>query len=154
MRLDHVNIRTRCLAETVRFYREVIGLREAPLPSGRPGAWMHDSSGQPVVHITAADAGSAAAQAALDAHLGTKDPASLHGSGAIDHVAFDAASVEVFRARLDALGLSYQEREVPQFALKQLFLSDPNGITVEVNFRSPSPAHHPPDRPTADRPRG
>lgn len=134
IRLDHYNIRTRHLGETIGFYREVIGLREGPLPSGRPGAWMHDDTGHPVVHITAADAGNAAAQAALDAHLGARDAATLQGSGAIDHVAFVAPSLDDFRSRVVKLGLPFQEREVPQFALKQMFLTDPNGITVEINF--------------------
>jgi hypothetical protein len=30
----------------------------------------------------------------------------------------------------------HKERDVPQFALKQLFIEDPNGITVEMNFRA------------------
>ncbi len=135
IRLDHYNIRTRHLDETIRFYRDVVGLKEGFRPSTRPGAWMYDRSDTPVVHITGAEAGDAASQAALDAFLGAKDLATLHGGGAIDHVAFDSTAFEAFRARLQSLGVNYKEREVPQLSLKQLFIEDPNGITVEMNFR-------------------
>ena len=49
--LDHFNIRTRRLAETVRFYEDVLGLEKGPRPNfAFPGAWMY-SEGRPVVHI-------------------------------------------------------------------------------------------------------
>ena len=49
--LDHFNIRTRNLAETVRFYEDVLGLEKGPRPNfAFPGAWMY-SEGKPVVHL-------------------------------------------------------------------------------------------------------
>ncbi len=136
LRLDHYNVRTVHLTETITFYRDIVGLKEGPLPSKRPGAWMYDRSDTPVVHITGAVAGNAEAQAVLDAHLGTKDHSTLQGSGAIDHVAFDAPDFEDFRVRLQGHGIAFKEREVPEMSLKQLFIEDPNGITVELNFRA------------------
>ena len=40
--LDHFNIRTRNLAETVGFYEDVLGLEKGPRPNfAFPGAWMY-----------------------------------------------------------------------------------------------------------------
>jgi predicted enzyme related to lactoylglutathione lyase len=39
--LDHFNIRTRKLGETVRFYEEVLDLKKGERPNfAFPGAWM------------------------------------------------------------------------------------------------------------------
>ena len=44
--LDHFNIRTRNLADTVRFYEDVLGLEKGARPNfAFPGAWMY-SGGQ------------------------------------------------------------------------------------------------------------
>ena len=49
--LDHFNIRTRKLADTVRFYRGYPGPGEGrPAELCLPGAWMY-SEGKPVVHL-------------------------------------------------------------------------------------------------------
>ena len=40
--LDHFNIRTRKLADTVRFYEDVLGLEKGDRPNfAFPGAWMY-----------------------------------------------------------------------------------------------------------------
>ncbi len=40
--LDHFNIRTRKLADTVHFYEEVLGLEKGARPNfAFPGAWMY-----------------------------------------------------------------------------------------------------------------
>jgi hypothetical protein len=36
--------------------------------------------------------------------------------------------------RLKAMNLPYRERTVPGLGLHQLFLEDPSGITIELNF--------------------
>ena len=49
--LDHFNIRTRKLADTVRFYEDVLGLEKGARPNfAFPGAWMY-SEGKAVVHL-------------------------------------------------------------------------------------------------------
>jgi len=138
LRLEHYNIRTTHLDATIRFYSEVLGLVSGYRPSNRPGAWMYDRTDTPVVHITGVDPSKPEAMAELDAHLGSRDPASLVGSGAIDHVAFDAGDYDGFCKHLTAQEVPFTEREVVAMSLKQLFIVDPNGITVELNFRPPS----------------
>ena len=49
--LDHFNIRTRNLDETVRFYQDILGLEKGARPNfAFPGAWMY-SEGKAVVHL-------------------------------------------------------------------------------------------------------
>ena len=49
--LDHFNIRTRKLADTVRFYEDMLGLEKGDRPNfAFPGAWMY-SEGKAVVHL-------------------------------------------------------------------------------------------------------
>jgi len=135
LRLDHYNLRTTRVQETIDFYTSVLGLRSGDRPSTRPGAWLYDRTDVPVVHVSGIDPTNPQAMKELEAHLGAKDISTLHGSGAIDHVAFEGPDYAGARAHLDRLGHAYTERDVPQLSLKQLFLTDPNGVTVELNFR-------------------
>src|SRR6202012_4286271 len=49
--LDHFNIRTRKLGDTVRFYEDVLGLENGARPNfAFPGAWMY-SEGRAVGHL-------------------------------------------------------------------------------------------------------
>ena len=49
--LDHYNVSTRKLKETVRFYEDVLGFKNGPRPPFNfPGAWLY-SADHPVLHI-------------------------------------------------------------------------------------------------------
>ncbi|MBB3992290.1 VOC family protein, partial [Croceicoccus naphthovorans] len=49
--LDHYNILTRKLDETVRFYERALGMRSGPRPPfDVPGAWLYRGD-HPVVHV-------------------------------------------------------------------------------------------------------
>jgi catechol 2,3-dioxygenase-like lactoylglutathione lyase family enzyme len=58
----------------------------------------------------------------------------LKGGGAVDHVAFNADDLDGMRRRLEGLGIAYRERDVPDMDLHQVFVEDPNGFTIEINF--------------------
>lgn len=138
LRLEHYNIRTLKVDATVQFYTQVLGLRTGYRPSTRPGAWLYDKTDVPVVHVSGVDPSDTKAMQELEAHLGKRDIDSLVGSGAIDHVAFEADDYDGFCAHLQSCAVPYNAREVPQLAMRQLFVTDPNGITVELNFRAPA----------------
>ena len=54
--IDHYNIRTGKIDETVKFYSEVLGLRDGPFPGDRKfGAWLYDTTERPVLHLIAVD---------------------------------------------------------------------------------------------------
>ena len=45
-----------------------------------------------------------------------------------------------YTRRLGERGISFKERDVPGQALHQLFLKDPDGVTIEINFRDEAAA--------------
>ena len=57
-----------------------------------------------------------------------------HGSGAVDHIAFHATGLGETMTRLHDLGEDFTERQVDDAGLYQLFLFDPNGVKIELNF--------------------
>ena len=58
----------------------------------------------------------------------------LTGSGALDHIAFRARDPELVMSRLKENGYTYRERGIPSKNLFQVFVEDPNGITIELNY--------------------
>lgn len=129
-RLAHVSIRARDLAASRRFYQQALGLREGSRPPFPfPGAWLYlgdDEGDLGVVHLI--DAGADAA--AVEAYLGDRSGA----GGAVDHVAFAADDWPAQRARLERLGVAFTERTVPGLGLRQVFVTDPSGVVVELNY--------------------
>jgi len=139
--LEHCNIRTLDLDATIAFYEEVIGLRTGPFP-GQPerGNWLYDDAGVPVVHLIAIErANSESALAEIRDRLGelagplTIDKVS--GGGAIDHIAFRCEEYAATLARIEARALPYRTMDFPAAGIRQLFVNDPSGVTLELNFR-------------------
>ena len=58
------------------------------------------------------------------------------GGGAIDHVAFGGVGLDVTRARLRAASIPFQEAVVPGDRTVQLFVLDPDGVKIELNFEA------------------
>ena len=119
--LDHFNIRTRKLAETVRFYEDVLGLEKGPRPNfAFPGAWMY-SEGKPVVHLV---------------DISPTDEAQKPDSGVVHHVAFASSGFDGMKRRLEQKGTAYEARQVPGGDLWQIFVDDPNGVMIELNYEA------------------
>jgi len=137
-RLDHCNIRTLCFAETVRFYEDVLELQARPAPMLPPGSrpnWLHDAADNPVIHLTSVDpADPQGSYARLSRYRGADPLAAFQGSGAIDHIAFQCEGYEDMRGRLHDRGIAFVENAFPEAGLRQIFVRDPNGITLELNF--------------------
>ena len=123
--LDHVNLQTARLAESVAFYRDVIGLEVRDPPGLDPALiqWMYDEHGRGILHLSTV--GSL-----------TDAPASLAGggTGAVHHVALACDGHDAMIARLGAHGLPYRLNEVAAIGLRQIFVQDPNGVLLELNF--------------------
>lgn len=134
--LNHYSVRSTQLEASRRFYETVLGLSVGPRPAFPfPGLWMyrgdHADVANAVVHLIGIDAND---PEGLKRYLGDRDPGALKGSGAVDHIAFFSDGLAAMLAHLDALGVPYRERTVPVIALHQVFLDDPDGITVELNY--------------------
>ena len=131
MRLDHFTLRTRKPAETVRFYQDVLGVKEGWRPGFRfPGHWLYQGE-TPIVHIITITEN----EAELRGYVGERQDDGP-GSGAVDHIAFRCEGLDAFQDRLLQLGHSFRERVVPNLEQHQLFVQDPNGITVELVFNA------------------
>jgi len=126
--LDHVNLQTTRLAETVAFYRDVIGLEVRDPPGLDPSLvqWMHDERGHGIIHLSTTGSLLGEAPATLDGS----------GTGAVHHVALDCSGHDAMIATLQAHGLSYRLNHVAVIDLKQIFVQDPNGVLLELNYRS------------------
>lgn len=121
--LAHANLRAPAamIERLRRFYTDVVGLREGPRPtfrSGSRGHWLY-AGDTDVLHLTIASPGDTEPQA----------------TGMFNHLAFACADLPATRARLDAAGLAYQIDEVDERGQVQLFLIDPCGLAIELNFQ-------------------
>lgn len=131
--LDHCSIRTTHLPETRAFFVDVLGMEDGARPNfDFPGHWLYIGD-KPVVHLIGIDEES---PEGLEAYLGgTVDPDALEAdSGAFDHIAFRAKDPAVLIKRLRENKYEYRERMVPDLELFQIFVEDPNGVTVELNY--------------------
>ena len=134
-KLAHFSVRTTNMAASKRFYIEVMGFKEGFRPPFKfPGVWLYlggDEADYGVVHIIGIDPND---PSGLEEYLGAKTDESLVGGGAVDHIAFTATNLSDMFRRLTAMEQPYRERTVPGLGLHQLFLEDPSGITIELNF--------------------
>ncbi|MBY4802785.1 VOC family protein [Burkholderia cepacia] len=133
-RLAHYSIRTLDLERSCRFYVRVLGFKRGYRPPfDFPGAWLYkggDESDYGTVHIIGVDP---ANPDGLAAYLGDKAlPAS--GTGTVDHIAFLATGVEAMWDTLRAEHVAWRDRTVPSLGLHQVFIEDPSGVTIELNF--------------------
>jgi catechol 2,3-dioxygenase-like lactoylglutathione lyase family enzyme len=115
MHIHHVNIFTKDLASSVAFYRDALGLRPGERPNFPfPGAWLYDRD-KPAIHLNEVR------------ELPSEQ------ANAFNHVAFYTDDFDAALARLEANGVCYYGlRSLPGGTLRQCFMRDPNGITVEV----------------------
>jgi catechol 2,3-dioxygenase-like lactoylglutathione lyase family enzyme len=129
--LSHVNFHAkRELLDALRdFYCEVVGLEEGYRPPFAAfGYWLY-AGGQPIVHL-------------FEAAPGEDRRTDIDST--FDHVAFDCANLAEAQAALQRRGIAHRVARVPERDQVQIFLKDPAGNGVELNFslaarRAPSP---------------
>jgi catechol 2,3-dioxygenase-like lactoylglutathione lyase family enzyme len=123
--LDHFTIQCADIVATRDFYRDVLGLTDGFRPDlGFPGFWLY-AGDRPVVHLLGA-------ANALPENRGSKPGRDTNG---LDHIAFRGTDAEVTIAKLKERSIAFRESLIPDIQLHQVFVRDPNGIMVEMNFR-------------------
>ena len=122
---NHYTIRARDADETRQFYVDVLGMRLGSRPEFEtPGYWLYCGV-TPVIHLFD---GSLA-----EVYVGNVVDTTM-GSGSIDHIAFSGDDYEGMRQRLEDHGVPYKVLKLPALDVDQLFVEDPNGLTVEMQF--------------------
>jgi catechol 2,3-dioxygenase-like lactoylglutathione lyase family enzyme len=126
-RIEHFLVLSDDMDGTRDWYERALGL----VPGNRPplefsGHWLYADE-VPVVHV--------AHRGEYEAHASTMGLASSVGTGTVDHIAFSATDYDATRSRLDGAGAPYVENEIPGL-MRQLFVTDPNGVRIEINVRN------------------
>jgi len=119
--IHHVAIKTLDLDATNRFYIDVLGMREVPRPPfDFPGSWIN--MGSTMIHVFAG-------------YAAYGPDGSFHpGGAAVDHLSIMARDFDAFKRVFADHGLEWRELDQPTAKLWQLFVHDPNGILIELNF--------------------
>jgi catechol-2,3-dioxygenase len=118
---DHYNLRAQqpLLDELLAFYCDVIGLTlgERP-PFRRFGYWLY-AGGRPVLHLAEGDPG---------------ETCETDTAGTFNHASFGCSGRAQFEAHLAARGIEWRTARVQLIGQIQLFVRDPAGNGVELNF--------------------
>jgi catechol 2,3-dioxygenase-like lactoylglutathione lyase family enzyme len=121
--LDHINIRTTELKKTEAFFIDVLGLTVGWRPDFPfPGTWLYAGE-KDLVHLVEVK----------------RQHAASRGSS-LDHFAFAIDDYEDARRRLEAAGVAYEASEAPNGGIRQFFVTELNGVTFELNCRTPATA--------------
>jgi len=129
--LNHFLLVAKNLERTRKFYENVLGLELAERPDfGFPGYWLKTGSGI-CVHLA-----SQAPNKIRDQFLLKKHPKGTNGSGAVDHIAFLAQNPGEVRSRIqkNKVEMPFRSFPDPSPPLFQIFLKDPDDVTIELNF--------------------
>jgi len=119
MKLHHINIAapSAMLEEAKTFYCDILGLEAGSRPNLKtPGYWLYGES-DPIVHLSVSDI-----------HSGSDR------KNFLDHVAFADSNLKERLQSLDERGLDYTLRKIEEEGITQIFLYDPCGHKIELNF--------------------
>jgi catechol 2,3-dioxygenase-like lactoylglutathione lyase family enzyme len=129
--IEHFLVATDDIEKTGEWYCRVLGMKEGPHPDfGFPVKWLYLGD-QDIVHIGPSAKNADANQ---KQYLGRTSQDTGAGTGALDHIAFRATGLRQMMAHLKSQGIAFNERRASGQALYQLFLYDPNGIKIELNY--------------------
>lgn len=119
--IDHFNIRTRDLDRLCEFYTQVLGFEVGDRPPfDSPGVWLY-AGGHPILHVGVDKEGGAPVENTLP----------------LDHIALEAEGLAEAVEKLDKAGIQYRMADVPGRTMKQIFVRDPDGVALELNFSNP-----------------
>ena len=127
--INHYLVVSKNLERSKKFYQDVLGLEIAERPDfGFPGYWL--KTGDDIcVHLA-----SQAPNKIRDQFLLKKHPKGTTGSGSVDHIAFLAKDPYEVRKRIQKNKIEMHFRSFPDAKLFQIFLKDPDDVTIELNF--------------------
>ena len=119
--INHINIEVSAeqLPKVKAFYEEVLNLKPGfRAKSKRDGAWLY-AGNTPVIHLSV-----------------TEDRMNESDKIHFNHVAFACSELIDFKNHLDNRNIPYdlEQRSLADCEMTQIFLYDPVGIKIELNF--------------------
>jgi catechol 2,3-dioxygenase-like lactoylglutathione lyase family enzyme len=130
-RLEHYLVLSDDIHRTRDFYCDVLGMIEGFRPRlDFPGFWLYVGD-TACLHIA-----DWKAYEVWTREVGIPVSAKAPATGPVDHIAFNGTGFEAMRERLASRGVEWSENSVDEIGLRQLYLKDPNGVPIEINFRS------------------
>ena len=120
--LHHISLQTSHLAESIAFYRDLLGFAEIPrVKFDFGGAWLYNYG--------------------LQIHL-IEDPNWQAPSEKIqsrnNHIAFEVPDIEAVEQQLKAAGLTLKIGAQATSGVKQIFCHDPDGHIIEFGAYGPT----------------
>ncbi|HET7670769.1 MAG TPA: VOC family protein [Burkholderiales bacterium] len=129
--IEHFLVAADDIDATRDWYARVLGMKPGPHPDfGFPVHWMYVDNID-IVHIGPSAKGANEIQRK---YLGRTSQKSEEGTGALDHIAFRATGLRQMLTHLRKEKVPFSQRRANGQALFQLFLYDPNGIKIELNY--------------------
>jgi catechol 2,3-dioxygenase-like lactoylglutathione lyase family enzyme len=121
--MDHLLVLTDDIDATREFWCAALGLEAGERPPLEfAGYWLYAGE-VPCVHV--ADRGEYTAHSE---RVGIEA-----ADGTVDHVAFSGEDYDEVSGRLERNGVEAARNTVPGIGMRQLFLTDPNGLKIEIN---------------------
>lgn len=118
--MNHFTICAQDRERTLAFYCGLLGLVEGDRPAlGFPGAWLYPRGSTHAI-----------------LHVYWDRPLPEPRTGVIDHMAFSAKDLPAVRQGLEQAGVPYELRRQTGSGIWQLFMHDPNGAKVELDFEA------------------
>jgi catechol 2,3-dioxygenase-like lactoylglutathione lyase family enzyme len=116
--LEHFTIECADLERTRAFYCDILGLTAGFRPQmDFPGYWLY-CGGVPIVHLMKREPADRA-----------KDT-----TGRLDHIAFKSVDPDKTLGGFRERGIPYRENRLMDIGLLQVFVHDPDGLQIELNF--------------------
>lgn len=122
--VNHINLVTGDLDATIAFYEGLLEMKAQTIPvapAGFSGRWICDAQNNPIIHVQAYNP---------ERHGELKTGL----NGALDHVAFTCTGFDATKAKCEELGIEYRVNDRQFGDLRQVFVTDPNGISLELNY--------------------
>ena len=129
-KIEHYLVLTDDIDATRDFYVEALGMQVGFRPPlGFPGHWVYIGD-TPVIHIA-----EWVTYTTRSKSRGVDVTTRASGTGPVDHIAFAAQDYDEVLARLQRLAVPVRVNDNPGNIVRQLFVFDPNGVKIEINFR-------------------
>lgn len=117
--LEHVNLRTPRMEELARWYERILGVKQGYRPPfSVEGIWLYIGD-IPSIHLLQVP--EAAAPSGAD-------------SPRMEHFCLRATGLEEFLKGLQDEGIEYRTLRVPELRILQVYLSDPEGNHMHIDF--------------------